>query len=134
MITISSQLENMEFKLIDLENQLKPLGYSIGGNWDYEHGFFDYQLDNDVGYQFIRLPFEAISGSVGSDGCRVKLGKPFLLSHKYQRGLDDHAETGTFSGTLNQFSEPQDPDASIPDKYIPIGQQLVRELEEVLIT
>jgi hypothetical protein len=134
MITVSSHLENLEFKLIDLENQLKPLGYVIGDNWDYDHGYFDYKLSGDVGYQFVRIPFTAVDGSVDSDGCRVKLGKPFLLSHKYQRGLDDFAETGTFSGTFNQFSEPQDPDAEFPKELIAEGKQKIKEVEGILLS
>jgi hypothetical protein len=61
----------------------------------------------------------------------VELGRPFLLSHKYQIGLDDHIGD---AGTLNQFSEPVDKDASFPEQYIETGKALVKELESILST
>ncbi len=132
MIELSSKLEGQHFDLYKLEQLVKPLGYDIGGNWDYDHGYFDYKIDDEVGYQFLRVPFVAVDGQLDSRGCTVEIGKPFLLSHKYQIGLDDHAETGTFSGSINQFSEPQDPDASFPEEYVAVGKELVKELEDVI--
>lgn len=135
MIPIPSKLEGKTFKLYKLEKELKPLGYSIGGNWDYDHGAFDYKIDDEVGYQFLRVPFEAVDGQLDSQGTTVTLGRPFLLSHKYQVGLDDHVSTDLdmLSASMDQFSEPQDKDASFPDKYIELGRSLVKELENVLL-
>ncbi len=132
VIEISSSLEGKHYQLYKLEQELKPLGYSIGGNWDYDHGYFDYKIDEEVGYQFLRLPFTSVDGQLDSRGATVKFGKPFLLSHKYQIGLDDHASTGNLSGSFNQFSEPQDSDASFPEEYIEVGRELVKELEQTL--
>lgn len=133
MIPITSEIEDKSFQLVDLEHKLKPLGYVIGGDWDYDHGYFDYKIEDEGGYQFLRVPFAAVDGQLDSNGATVKIGKPFLLTHKYQRGLDDHADAGDFSGLTNQFSEPQDPDAQVPGKYIDIGKSLVEELEDVLL-
>lgn len=134
MIPIESSLENKVFMLIDLENKLKPMGYVIGGNWDYDHGSFDYKIDDEVGYQFLRLPFKAIDGQLDQAGVTVQLGQPFLLGHKYQRGLDDHVHVGNFKASFDQFQEPQDPDASIPDEYVEAGKGLVIQLESVLLS
>ncbi|WP_153126555.1 YugN-like family protein [Peribacillus tepidiphilus] len=133
MIEIPSQIEGKTFTLYDLEKMLKPAGYDIGGNWDYDHGYFDYKIDDKKGYQFLRIPFRAVDGQLDSRGVTVELGRPFLLSHEYQRGLDDNASAGSFSGSFNQFSEPQDPDATFPEKYIDLGKELVRELETHLL-
>ncbi|WP_102345055.1 YugN-like family protein [Bacillus sp. Marseille-P3661] len=133
MIPISSSIENRTFQLIDLESKLKPLGYVIGGNWDYDHGYFDYKIADDHGsYQYLRVPFEAVDGQLDSNGTTVKLRQPFLLSHNYQEGLDDHAGTGVFSGTTDQFQEPQDPDAEYPPELVDMGKSLVNELEDIL--
>ncbi|WML47109.1 YugN-like family protein [Neobacillus sp. PS3-34] len=134
MIELPSKVEGKHFDLYKLEQKLKPMGYTVGGNWEYDHGYFDYEIDDKVGYQFVRLPFKSIDGQLDARNCTVELGRPFILSHKYQRGLDDHAETGTFSGTLNQFSEPVDSDASIPDEFIDRGKGIVDRLEAILIT
>lgn len=133
MIEIPSRLEGKTFQLFYLEEQLKPLGYTIGGNWDYDQGSFDYKIDDEVGYQFLRVPFEAVDGQLDARGVTVKIGRPFLLSHKYQTGLDDHANTGNFSASINQFSEPEDKDATFPEKYIDFGKTLVQELEGILL-
>ncbi|MFD1020531.1 YugN-like family protein [Thalassobacillus hwangdonensis] len=133
MIPISSKVTGEVFSLHDLESKLSPLGYVIGGNWDYDHGSFDYKIDDDVGYQFLRVPFDVEHGSLDAPTSTVKIGEPFLLSHKYQRGLDDNVHVGNIKASFDQFSEPQDPDASVDEKYIAVGQELVRELEATLL-
>ncbi|QGQ47813.1 YugN-like family protein [Metabacillus sediminilitoris] len=133
MIDIPSQLDGKSYELYELEQTLKPIGYSIGGNWEYDHGSFDYKMDSDAGYHFLRIPFKAIDGQLDSHNTTVQIGTPYLLAHKYQIGLDDHARNGNFSASFNQFQEPQDKDASISDEYIDKGKALVKELEEKLI-
>ncbi|WP_017756253.1 YugN-like family protein [Calidifontibacillus oryziterrae] len=133
MKPISSKIENQTYLLYDLEQKLKPLGYVIGGNWDYDHGYFDYKIADNSGYQFLRVPFKAIDGQLDSNGATVSLGRPFLLAHQYESGLDDHAGVGNFAALTDQFSEPENKDANVPEKYIEIGQALVAELESVLM-
>lgn len=132
MIKLSSSVIGKHFDLYKLEQILKPLGYDIGGNWEYDHGYFDYKIDDDEGYQFLRVPFKAIDGQLDSRNCTVELQTPFLLSHQYQMGIDDHAEIGNASATFNQFQEPADKDASVPDNYIDKGKTLIKELENTL--
>ncbi|MEK4779555.1 YugN family protein [Bacillus sp. FSL L8-0199] len=107
MIPIQSNLEGRTYALYKLEEIMKPLGYSIGGNWDYDKGCFDYKIDEEDGYQFLRVPFTAIDGE-----------------------LDDNVNTLT-AGTsgMDQFAEPKDPDGDVKRKYINIGKVLMQELE-----
>ncbi len=133
MNEIPSKVEGMQFDLYELELALKPLGYSIGGNWDYDHGYFDYKYSEEEGYEYVRLPFRAIEGQLDSPGCKVELGRPFVLSHQYQAGVDDHAAVGTLSAGLNQFAEPEDKDASLSQDSVQIGQNIVQKLEETLL-
>ncbi|SFA43052.1 YugN-like family protein [Anoxybacillus pushchinoensis] len=133
MIEIPSRLEGKTFLLNVLEQQLKPLGYVIGGNWDYDHGSFDYKMADDVGYQFLRLPFVAIDGQLDSYGATVELRRPYVLCHKYQRGLDDNVHVGNVSASFNQFSEPEDSDATVPDKYVSMAKMLVKDVEDRLL-
>lgn len=134
MIPIRSSVEGQVFRLDDLEQKLKPIGYDIGGNWDYDHGYFDYKIDDEVGYQFLRVPFKAVDGQLDSNGCTVRLQQPFLLSHKYQRGLDDNVHVSNFKASFDQFSEPEDPDADFPKELVQVGKSLVKELEQILGT
>ncbi|MDP4083130.1 MAG: YugN-like family protein [Bacillota bacterium] len=132
MIELPSKVEGKQFDLYKLEQKLKPIGYSIGGNWDYDHGEFDYKINDEEGYQFLRLPFQAVDGQLDANNCTVELGRPFLLSHLYQEGLDDFSDTGNFTGSFNQFAEPVDKDASFPEQFIDTGKRLVEEVERVL--
>lgn len=133
MIPIPSKIEGLTIMMHKLEQKLEPLGYTIGGGWEYDHGFFDYKINDEGGYQFLRLPFEAIDGQLDSNGTAVQLGRPFLLSHLFQEGLDDRVNSELLSSSINQFSEPKDPDAKVPEKYLETGERLVRELEKTLI-
>ncbi|MFX3622898.1 MAG: YugN-like family protein [Ectobacillus sp.] len=135
MIPIHSKIEGQTFQLYKLEQLLKPFGYVIGGNWDYEKGSFDYKIDDEEGYQFLRVPFEAVSGQLDAKGAMVRLGTPYVLSHVYQENLDDHVNTMTAGFTsLDQFSEPKDSDAKVHKKYVDIGKALIKELEGIIFT
>ncbi|WP_338448837.1 YugN-like family protein [Niallia oryzisoli] len=133
MIELPTRLEGKVFDMYELELTLKPYGFSVGGNWDYEHGYFDCKVREEDGYQFLRLPFEAIDGQLDARGCRVKVGRPFLLSHKYQIGLDDHANSGNGSAAFNQFSEPADKDAEFSDPPINLGMTMIQKIETSLL-
>ncbi len=135
MRPIPSKIEGITAPLYQLERQLKPLGYTIGGNWDYDHGYFDYKIDDEDGYQFLRIPFEAVDGQLDTEQVTVQLGRPFLLSHLYQDGVDDSVETDMdgLSASINQFQEPIEPDAKFPEKYVDLGKALVQELEAVIL-
>lgn len=133
MIEIPSKIEGNTYQLFELEKVLKPIGYVIGGGWEYDHGSFDYKIDDDGGYHFLRLPFQAVDGQLDSRGCTVSFGRPFLLSHEYEDGLDDEVDSGNFTASFNQFQEPENKDASVPNKYVDIGKSLVSEVESLLI-
>lgn len=134
MIELSSEIEGKQFNLYELEQKLKPMGYSIGGGWEYDHGSFDYKINDEDGYYFFRLPFTSIDGQLDSSNCKVELGRPFLLAHLYESGLDEHAGSGSFSGTFNQFAEPVEKDADFPEKYIDNGKRLLQRTESVLLS
>ncbi|PFE09668.1 hypothetical protein CN307_26200 [Bacillus cereus] len=131
LIPIQSNLEGRTYALYKLEEIMKPLGYSIGGNWDYDKGCFDYKIDEEDGYQFLRVPFTAVNGELDVPGVIVRLETPYILSHVYQDELDDHVNTLT-AGTsgMDQFAEPKDPDGDVKRKYINIGKVLMQELEK----
>ncbi|KMY55137.1 hypothetical protein AC623_15410 [Bacillus sp. FJAT-27231] len=132
MIELPSALEGKRFNLYDLEQKLKPIGYSIGGNWDYDHGSFDYKMNNEDGYQFLRLPFTAINGQLDSPGVIVKFGSPFVLAHIFEGGIDELASPGNIGGAFNQFAEPKEADADVKEKYLISGKRILEETEKVL--
>ena len=123
LIPIQSNLEGRTYALYKLEEIMKPLGYSIGGNWDYDKGCFDYKIDEEDGYQFLRVPFTAVNGELDVPGVIVRLETPYILSHVYQDELDDHVNTLT-AGTsgLDQFAEPKDPDGDVKENISILGK------------
>ncbi|WNB93006.1 YugN-like family protein [Bacillus sp. NEB1478] len=133
MKPIKSKIENEYIALNEAEDALKSLGFSYGGNWDYDHGYFDYKLDDEVGYTFLRIPFKAAEGELDKRNTVIQIGEPFLLAHKYQIGLDDNVGAVSVTGSFNQFSEPQDPDATIDKKWIDIAKDLVKKVETELM-
>ncbi|MFB4163115.1 YugN-like family protein [Alteribacillus sp. JSM 102045] len=132
MIEIPSKIENHKFVLYDLEKKLKPLGYEIGGNWDYDHGSFDYKISDEGGYQFFRVPFTAVEGELEQKGVKVQLRSPFVLTHKYQGDIDNNTEP--YNAVFNQFAEPVDQDAEVPRSSVEMAERLNKELEEVLLS
>ncbi|ALC89514.1 hypothetical protein AM500_06735 [Bacillus sp. FJAT-18017] len=133
MIPIKSSVEGKDFSLRELEDALRPLGYSIGGNWDYDHGYFDYKIDDEGTYHFFRVPFQAVDGQIDGGNPRVRIGTPFLLAHQYEDGVDDEGNIGTFSGSVNQFQSPEEKDAPIDSEYVNLASNLVSKLESVLL-
>ncbi|MED0963255.1 YugN-like family protein [Bacillus paramycoides] len=130
MIPIQSNLVGRTYALYKLEEVMKPLGYSIGGNWDYDKGCFDYKIDEEDGYQFLRVPFTAVDGELDMPGVVVRLETPYIISHVYQDELDNDVNTLATGTSLDQFAEPKDPDGDVKRKYIDIGKVLVQELEK----
>ena len=134
MIQLESHLESTEHSLHKLEEVLKPMGFVIGSNWTYDHGYFDYKINENDGYLFLRIPFFATKGALDHKGVKVRIGTPFLLNHKYEAGLDDDAAKGVLSGFTNQFQEPVDRDDDIPEKYGKQGQMILQEVEQALFS
>lgn len=133
MYELQSQINGLEMKEKDMERQLQPLGYDLGGGWEYDHGYMDYKIaDEDNGYLFLRIPFFATEGEVGSGNATVVLEAPFLLSHKFEAGINEDAGP-VFSALWNQFSSPEEKDAYVDENYVQEGKRLVRQLEETLL-
>ncbi|PLS15710.1 hypothetical protein CVD28_21355 [Bacillus sp. M6-12] len=133
MIELASKFEGKVMELYKLEQILKPKGYNIGGGWEYDSGYFDYKINEQNGYQFLRIPFIAADGQLDERGVTVRLGKPFLLAHKYQESLDDDARVGNLSASINQFQEPADADAPVSEDFVSLGQSLITELEQEIM-
>lgn len=133
MIPIPSAIDGQFFLLQELEQVMKPLGYVVNGGWEYDHGYFDYKIDDRDGYLFLRVPVNAVQGSLDERGAAVRIGTLFMLRQVLQTDVDDQAEGGPFQSLFNQFSEPERRDAEIDPAFLDIGASLVKELEDVLL-
>lgn len=97
----------------------------LNGGWEYDHGYFDYKIDDRDGYLFLRVPVNAVQGSLDERGAAVRIGTPFMLRQVLQTDVDDQAEGGPFQSLFNQFSERERRDAEIDPAFL--DRRLSRE-------
>lgn len=136
MIPLTSSLENREEAFADVNDYLGRYEFTLGGNWDYDHGFFDRYLDEEHKV-WIRIPFRVTHGDFDGDSsvsdAVVKLGQPFVLKHLYNDGLDQEADAMVYKALVDQFQSPVDKDAPVEDKWLAEAQQLLRKVEQGLV-
>lgn len=135
MIPLESSIDNLQVRLNPLEALFHKEGFILGGGYEYDHGFFDKALDwekNNEHHAYLRVPVSAVQGSIGDgkEDTTVQIGQPYVLKHRLQPGTDDGAGTGVFSGLVNQFAEPADPDDYVERKWIKRGEEALKKLEK----
>ncbi|MFD2637657.1 YugN family protein [Piscibacillus salipiscarius] len=134
MKQLESGLDNQMYDLYDLENILKRLDFVIGGNWDYDHAYFDYQLDKDTEqYVFLRIPISTEIGYLDERDAKVRIGKPFVLAHRFESGIDQEGMSGNRSAMTNQFAAPEEPDADVDAKYVQEAEEVLQKVERALL-
>jgi hypothetical protein len=133
MIPLQSELVNQEEAFDQVRSYLHEFEFALGGNWDYEHGYFDRYLD-EAHKVWLRLPFQVTHGALDGDSestdAIVCLGTPFVLKHIYNEGLDMEAHIHTFGGLTDQFQEPIDKDAPIEEKWVVEAQALLSKVDQ----
>ncbi|MCA0986583.1 YugN-like family protein [Guptibacillus algicola] len=133
MIPMDSVLEGKTIELSIMEDKLRQLGYSYGGGWEYDHGYFDYKIDDEDGYLYLRVPIKAVKKELDADGAIVQIGQPFMLHHMYQAGVDPGGNIGNITASFNQFQEPTDKDAEVDEKWLKFGERYVKQLDAALM-
>jgi hypothetical protein len=133
MIALTSELEHQVEGFISLNDYLGKFEFTLGGNWDYNHGYFDRYLD-EAHKVWLRIPFEVTSGSMDgisdeSDAV-VKLGAPFVLKHLYNEGLDPEAVPNVYGSLIDQFQEPIDKDAEVEECWIEQAEHIIKKVEQ----
>ncbi|MDF2959797.1 MAG: YugN-like family protein [Paenibacillus sp.] len=132
MIPLESDLVDREEAFDQVRNYLHEFEFSLGGNWDYEHGYFDRNLD-EANKVWLRIPFEvkhgALDGDAASTDAVIHLGTPFVLKHLYNEGLDKEAKINTYGALFDQFQEPVDKDAPVEDKWVNKAKDVLHEVE-----
>ncbi|WP_027964373.1 YugN family protein [Halalkalibacillus halophilus] len=135
MEQLSSGIENQDYTFEPLEEVLGKFGLTIGGNWEYDHAYFDYLLDQtDEKYTHLRIPVNAEIGQIGEKDAHVRIGKPFVLSHQFEAGIDQQGDSGNFQASINQFASPVNPDAEIEARLITRAEEVLLEVEKFLLS
>lgn len=133
MQPLASSLEQVQEPFDSVRDRLQEFEFSLGGNWDYDHGYFDRSLDvaNKV---WLRIPFQVVTGRLDGDtdstDAIVKMGTPFVLRHVYNEGLSSGAEAETYGAMVDQFQAPLDPDARIEEKWVKEAVGLLKKVEQ----
>jgi len=135
MKQLTSSVENYEAAFINLIDYLGEYEFALGGNWEYDHGYFDRYLDHEHKV-WLRIPFQVTHGTFDgdSDDCDavVKLGSPFVLKHLYNDGLDLSADTMVVKALVDQFQSPVDKDAPVEPEWVEKAKALLSKVEQGL--
>ncbi len=136
MISLPSALENREDSFDRIREVLEQHRFSLGGNWDYDHGCFDRSLD-EAQKVWLRIPFRVTEGHADSEtkfsDAVIQIGTPFVLKHVYNEKLDPEAPVQVTGGLFNQFQEPADKDADVEDVWVDKASELLKEVEKALV-
>ncbi|UOQ85344.1 YugN family protein [Gracilibacillus salinarum] len=132
MYELDSTIKGKDYYYKQVKTILENEGYTLGGAWDYDHGFFDYKLANDGGYHFLRIPFHSIHGEIDNDNAVIRMDNPYILSHRYKDDIDASAKSGVMQASINQFQTPKEKDAATPSAYIEQGKVMLQNAEVLL--
>lgn len=131
MIQLQTELDGKTANFGDLRNQIKGLGYSIGGNWDYHKGSFDNVLWREEGETiYLRLPFVVLDGDLDHHEAFIRFQTPYVIKHVVNIGLDTAGDSLLDATGFSQFQDPLDKDGQIVNKnrWAHAGEQAVEEV------
>lgn len=135
MIPLTSALEQREDAFTHWNDYLGRYEFTLGGNWEYDHGYFDRSLDKERKV-WLRIPFRVTHGAFDGENddsdAVIRLGRPFVLKHLYNEGLDGEAAAKLYGSLLDQFQEPVNQDAGIEARWLDKAKQLLRQVEQGL--
>ncbi|WNR43553.1 YugN family protein [Paenibacillus roseipurpureus] len=136
MKPLSSSLEQVQESFDKVRAQLEKFDFTLGGGWEYDHGYFDRYLD-EAHKVWLRIPVQVITGRIEGDteatDAVVEVGQPFVLKHVYNEGLDEEAEAETYGALIDQFQAPLDADASIEEKWVKEAANVLNSVEKAWI-
>ena len=134
MIPLHSKLESVEKEFVQAKSMLEERQFALGGGWDYDHGSFDRFLDEEHKI-WLRLPFHVVGGNLDDEtvenDAKIKFGQPFVLNHLYREGADPDAKSPAMGGMLNQFQDPENPDAKVEPKWVDKAKHMLAEVEQL---
>lgn len=136
MIPLTSTIEKLQEPFDSVQERLHDHEFTLGGSWDYEHGFFDRHLD-EARKVWLRIPFHVVTGRLegetGATDAIIRIGTPFVLKHVYNEGLDQEAEAETVGALFDQFQSPIDADAKVEDKWVSQASELLHKVEKSFV-
>lgn len=136
MIPVSSSIANKEAAYPELCKLLSSQEFALGGNWEYDHGYFDRYLDQEH-MVWVRIPFKVTGGNFEGDcaasNATIRLEQPFVLKHVYNEGLDLKADAMVYKALVDQFQSPVDPDAPVESHWVNEAKNVLKRVEAELL-
>ncbi|WP_085992567.1 YugN family protein [Oceanobacillus senegalensis] len=131
MLKLQTDIEGIKVYFGEVYKVFKANGFTFCSNYEYDHGKFDMKLCQEGGETiYIRIPFDVLEGELDRPGAYIQFGKPYVIKHVVNIGLDwDENSLLTTTG-FNQFQNPVDKDGKILDKsrWVEAGEQQVHRV------
>ena len=135
MIPIQSNIDGKELAVGELKEKLEPIGFNVNGQWEYDHAYIDYEMNDDHGdRQYVRIPFKSTGGPLDDDGTFVQIGTPFLLDHQFKTDVDEEGNIGALTGSFDQFKAPKTRMLRSLKGLVDRGKTLISKAEQALGT
>ena len=135
MLQLETQMEGQQMYFGYAQKELKKSGFIMGGNWEYDSGFFDGTLHKDGGETiYLRMPFQVLKGELDHSDAFIEFQKPFVIKHVVHVGLEKDENSLLSATGFNQFQKPLDKDGYIHDKrdWQEFGEEIVGDLLDKL--
>lgn len=124
MIPVPSEIEGKEATFGEIEESFQNEGFVLGGNWEYESGYFDAALEQEGGETiYLRLPVQVVKGELNDKEATLKFLQPLIVRHvvntkmTYDDSLPlvDQMPLAT-NNLVNQFQKPLEVDGDIQNE------------------
>lgn len=128
MLMLQTKLEGKKACFGVIRERIDKLGFTVGGNWDYDRGCFDSILWREGGETiYLRIPFVVTDGELDNYNASILFQAPYVIKHVVNIGLDKDENSLLSATGLNQFQEPLDKDGYIRNKnqWADLGEQAV---------
>lgn len=117
MIQFDSFLEGKRTKFGFIKDVFEPFGCYFCTNFEYDEGSFDAILHQKGGETiYLRIPFIVVEGELDLRSASILFGKPYVIKHVVNIGLDYDDDSLVTATGLGQFQKPLDTDGFIYDK------------------
>ncbi len=104
MLKLQTKLEGQKAYFGVVRDCIRDLGYHLGGNWDYDKGFFDHILCREEGETiYIRIPFIVTDGELDKYDTSIEFGTSFVIKHVVHVGLDREGSSLLDATGFSQF-------------------------------
>lgn len=135
MLQLDTDIEGKQMYFGYAQQKLKKFGFSMGGNWDYDRGFFDGIMHREGGETiYLRMPFYVLEGELDRQDAWIQFQQPFIIKHVVNVGLDYSTSALLTTTGLNQFQKPLDKDGHIFDKskWQEFGEEAIGDILDKL--